>query len=423
MRAVYTILTYVATAHLWVAQYFSKKLRLFVSGRRNTFSKLSEKLSPNDKSIWFHCASLGEYEQGLPIMEEVKKFFPKHKIVITFFSPSGYEIRKNAVIADVVVYLPMDTNRNAKRFLNLVNPSLALFVKYEFWPNYLFALKERKTPSLLISGVFRKDQIFFKPYGSFMRKALFTFDHFFVQENRSKDLLKELGHKNVTVSGDTRFDRVSHQIEHDNHLDFMDEFKKDSLCIVCGSTWPEDENVLLPFINASEGNIKFVIAPHKIDAIKIESFVKKLNKTSVLYSELTSESTAREVMRDRNLSETTVLIVNTIGLLTKIYSYADIAFVGGAMGKTGLHNILEPATFGVPIVIGNNYSEFPEAERLRSLAGLFSVDSAETCSEMLEKLVTDANFRSKTGMIAGHFVNSNTGATQKTMAYIKQLKI
>ena len=423
MRAVYTILTYVATAHLWVAQYFSKKLRLFVAGRRNTFSKLAENLSPNDKTIWFHCASLGEFEQGLPIMEAVKKSFPKHKIVISFFSPSGYEIRKNAAIADVVVYLPMDTQHNAKRFLDLVNPSLALFVKYEFWPNYLYTLQERKIPSLLISGVFRKDQIFFKAYGSFMRKALSAFDHFFVQEEHSKELLNTLGHQNVTVSGDTRFDRVSHQIEQDNHLSFMDEFKGDSLCIVCGSTWPEDENALLPFINASERNIKFVIAPHKMDGVKIENFVKKLNKTSVLYSELTSESMARDTMRDRKLSETTVLIINTIGLLTKIYSYADIAYVGGAMGKTGLHNILEPATFGVPIVIGNHYDAFPEAERLRSLAGLFSVNSAEACSEILEKLVADANFRSKTGMIAGHFVNSNTGATQKTMTYIKQLKI
>ncbi len=387
---------------------FNKKMKLFVHGRKNVFDVLKQKISLEDKTIWFHCASLGEFEQGVPIMEAMKKQKPDHKLVVSFFSPSGFEIKKNNPLPDSVVYLPMDTQLNAKKFIAAIHPSIAVFVKYEFWPNYLFELQRKNIPTLLVSGVFREKQIFFKAYGGFMRKALATFDHFFVQNENSETLLQNIGFKNITVSGDTRFDRVSHQIEMDNTLKFAEEFKGNSLCIVCGSTWPEDEAVLLDYINSAPENVKFIIAPHKVEINKIEAFIKKILKKTVLHSKID----------EVNISEYSVLIIDCIGLLSKIYSYADIAYVGGAMGKTGLHNILEPATFGVPIIIGKNYEEFPEAIRLHDLAGLFSIKNAAECSEILKKLIINADFRNKTGMISGHFVNKNTGATKKIVNYI-----
>ncbi len=408
MHTIYNLLIYLASFHLRIVALFSKKMKLFVSGRKEVFKILQQKISATDKTIWFHCASLGEFEQGVPIMEAMKKLKPDHKIVVSFFSPSGFEIKKNTPLADAVVYLPMDTQANAKKFIAAIHPSLVLFVKYEFWPNYLLELKKKNIPTLLVSGVFRKNQIFFKSYGSFMRKALGSFDHFFLQDENSEVLLKNIGFKNLTISGDTRFDRVSHQIEMDNTLRFAEEFKGDSICIVCGSTWPEDEVLLLEYINSAPENVKFIIAPHKIELDKIENFKEKIIKKTILHSQID----------EVNIAEYSVLIIDCIGLLSKIYSYADIAYVGGAAGKTGLHNILEPATFGVPIVIGKNYSEFPEAIRLQDLAGLFSVKNPSECDEILSKLVNNINFRNKTGMIAGHFVNKNTGATQKIVNYI-----
>ncbi len=417
MRIIYSFLTRISYFFLWGAQLFSPKMKLFIRGRKTVFDKLQNNIAASDSTVWFHCASLGEYEQGVPIMEAVKKLLPKHKIVVSFFSPSGYEVKKNSELADVIVYLPLDTTQNAKRFLSIVHPSLAVFVKYEFWPGYLFQLEKQKIPTLIVSALFRSRQAFFKPYGGFMRKALKTFDHIFVQDLESKTLLTKLNISNCTISGDTRFDRVSHQIEQSNTLDFMTDFKGDSLCIVCGSTWPEDESILLDYINKAPKHVKFVIAPHKIEESKITSFRNKLNKSNLQYSEISANATQTNTA----LTKSTVLIVDTIGLLTKIFSYADIAYVGGGMGTTGLHNILEPATFGVPIIIGKNFRSFPEAFKLWQMAGLFSVANPMDCSNILEKLVSDKSFRSKTGMIAGHFINSNTGATEKIMAYISKL--
>ena len=380
-----------------------------MDGRKSVLKVLQQNISATDKTIWIHCASLGEFEQGVPIIEELKKLKPAYKIVISFFSPSGYEIKKNTPLADVVVYLPMDTAKNAKKFITAIHPSFGIFVKYEFWPNYLFELEKNNIPTLLISGVFRENQIFFKSYGSFMRKALGSFEHFFLQDKNSEILLNNIAIKNTTVSGDARVDRVSHQIEIDNTLKFAEELKGVSLCIVCGSTWPEDEAVLIDYINNAPENVKFIVAPHKIENDKIEAFTEKLTKQKVIL-----HSQKNEV----NLAEYSVLIIDCIGLLTKLYSYADIAYVGGAMGKTGLHNILEPATFGIPIVIGKNYNDFPEAIRLSNLAGLYSVKNKSETNEILDKLINNKNFRTKTGMICGHFVNKNTGATAQIINYI-----
>jgi len=412
-RSIYNFLVQASAIVLWPTRFFSPKMRLFLDGRKGVFKELSNKIGEHDKTIWFHCASLGEYEQGLPIMEAVRKMYPGHKLVLSFFSPSGYEVRKNAPIADVVTYLPLDTRSNATKFIKTVHPELAFFVKYEFWPNYLFELKNSKIPVYLISGIFSKDQAFFKAGGNILRDALKSFHHFFVQDKESLQVLKQLGFENASLSGDTRFDRVSKQIEMNNHLDFMEPFIGNSICIVCGSTWPEDEEALLPYMNEQLGQkIKFVIAPHKMDESKITEFQGKLKLPSVRYSE-------RE---KKLLSQNQVLILDTIGLLSKTYSYADIAYVGGAMGNTGLHNILEAATFGIPVIIGKNYKNFPEAIKLEDLAGLYSISSSAECTEILSKFVNDSVFREKTGMICGHYVNSNTGATKIVMSYLESQK-
>jgi len=408
MQFLYSSLTAVFEKLLPVSSLFSGKMKLFVNGRKAVFESLKNKLSERDKTIWFHCASLGEYEQGLPVMEAVKEKYPKYKLVVSFFSPSGYENKKDSSIGDVTVYLPLDTKRNVKRFLNLINPKIAVFVKYEFWPNYLLELHKRNTPTFLISAFFRKKQLFFKPYGFWMRKVLSTFTHIFVQDEKSKQLLESISIKQVTVSGDTRYDRVSKQIEEDNNLDFIETFKGKSMCVVAGSTWPEDEEILIDYINQSSENIKFIVAPHNLKKEQIKDLEKRLAKKTVRFTE----------MESKDLSDYEVFIMDTIGLLKKVYSYADIAYVGGGMGSTGLHNILEAATFGVPIVIGKNYDHFPEAKALQSRAGLFSVATKKELRTILDKLIENRSLREKTGMINGHFVQNNTGATNTTINYL-----
>lgn len=408
MQPVYNFLISSAKKLLPLSGIFSEKMKLFVEGRKEVFEKLKKDIQAGDKILWFHAASLGEFEQAVPVMEVIKKDFPQHKILVTFFSPSGYENKKNHPLADIITYLPLDTKKNARKFLDLVNPEMAFFVKYEIWPNFLAELKERQIRSFLISGGFRKDQIFFKSYGGWMRKALQSFEHFFVQNKESKDLLNSIGFSNVDISGDTRFDRVSRQIEYDNQLDFVEEFLQKETCIVAGSTWPEDDALLVPFINSTSEKAKFIIAPHEIKPEKISTLQAKIAKKTLLYSQ----------KEGKDLSKYEVLILDTIGLLSKVYSYADIAYVGGAAGNTGLHNILEPATFGVPIIIGENFDKFPEAKQLQKLAGLFAVASEAELKSVLEKLLKDEEFRKKTGMIAGHFINSNTGATAMIRNYL-----
>ena len=408
LHLLYNLLVNAAEKVLPASGYFSEKMKLFTEGRKDTFSILKKKISPKDRTIWFHAASLGEYEQAVPVIEAVKEHFPQHKIVITFFSPSGYEVKKNSALADVVVYLPLDTARNARKFLNLVHPEWTLFIKYEFWPNFLKELSKRGISTLLVSGAFREDQVFFKSYGGWMRSYLGTFRHFFVQNERSEGLLKSIGFDNVTVSGDTRYDRVSNQLSQNNELEFVEEFKGRELCVVAGSTWPEDEELLVNYINTAPKDVKFIIAPHTLQQEKIKSLQEKLKAATVLFSEKTG----------KDLVDYRVLIIDTIGLLTKIYSYADIAYVGGAAGKTGLHNILEPATFGVPVIIGKNFSKFPEAIKLQQLAGLFSVSNKNELKGVFDKLVKENDFREKTGMICEHFVNNNTGATQVIINYL-----
>lgn len=408
MIYIYNLLVLLASQAIKVIALFSPKIRLFVDGRKNVFTTLASKINPGDKTIWFHAASLGEFEQGLPVMEKIKIQYPKHKIILTFFSPSGYEVRKNNNIADVTVYLPLDTRTNASGFLRLVQPEMAFFIKYEYWPNYLNALRQLQVPTYLISGVFRKDQVFFKWYGGFYRKALQTFEQFFVQNEQSKKLLHSIGYTNVKVSGDTRFDRVAAILEKDNTLDFVAAFKKEALTVVIGSSWPKDENLLASFINSNTRNIKFIIAPHNIKPEQIQALKNAIAKKTILYSE----------KEGQDLAGYDVFIIDTIGILTKIYSYADIAYVGGGFGHPGVHNILEPATFGVPIVIGPNYSHFAEATALVQMEGCTSIANQQQLNEAFENLIQNEDIRFEKGHICSTFVQMNKNATEIIMRHI-----
>lgn len=408
MLFLYNLVVLLASQIVKLLALFSPKMKLFVNGRKDVFTTLQSKITANDKTIWFHAASLGEFEQGLPVMEQIKKQFPNHKIIVTFFSPSGYEVRKNNTIADVTVYLPLDTQSNTQQFLNLVHPELVFFIKYEYWPNYLNDLKNKNIKTYLISGIFRKNQAFFKWFGGFYRKALQTFDYFFVQNDSSKQLIQSIGFTNVKVSGDTRFDRVVSILERDNSLDFIEQFKDHKTTIVIGSSWPKDENLLVHYINNSSENMKFIIAPHNIKGEQIANLKQQIKKATVLFSE----------KENKNLAEFQVFIIDTIGILTKIYSYADIAYVGGGFGNPGVHNILEPATFGVPIVVGPNYSHFAEATALVNMHGCISITDQKQLNEAFDLLLNNEDERYEKGHICSTFVQMNKGATEVIMKHI-----
>jgi 3-deoxy-D-manno-octulosonic-acid transferase len=405
MSFIYNFILLFASQLLKILALFSPKLNLFVEGRKSVFEILKNNIQEFDKTIWFHAASLGEYEQGLPVIEKVKQKYPNHKIIITFFSPSGYEVRKNNTLADVTVYLPLDTISNAKQFLKVVHPEMVFFIKYEFWPNYLKELRNQNIKTYLISGIFRENQAFFKWYGGFYRKALKTFTYFFVQNESSKLLLQSIGFENVKISGDTRFDRVVAILEKDNTLDFIEQFKNNQTTIVIGSSWPKDEELLVNYINRSSENVKFIIAPHNIKAEQITNIKSQITKSSVLFSEKSNI----------DLSSFSVFIIDTIGILTKIYSYADIAYVGGGFGNPGVHNLLEPATFGIPIVIGPNYSHFAEAIALVGLEGCVAVKNESELNDAFNLLLQNEEERLEKGHICSTFVQMNKGATEQIL--------
>jgi len=401
MLFLYNLILLFASQLVKLLALFNPKMKLFVDGRKGVFEKIREKINPTDKTIWFHAASLGEYEQGLPVIEQIKIKYPEHKIVVTFFSPSGYEVRKNNTTADLTIYLPLDTKHNAQLFLELVHPEMVFFIKYEFWPNYLNELKKRTIKTYLISGIFRDNQAFFKGYGGFYRNALNTFDYFFVQNENSKKLLQSIGFTNVKISGDTRFDRVVSILERDNSLDFIEQFKDQKTTIVIGSSWLKDESLLVNYINSASADLKFIIAPHNIHKPEIDKLQTLITKKTILFSE----------KENQNLNEFQVFIIDTIGILTKIYSYADIAYVGGGFGNPGVHNILEPATFGVPIVIGPNYSHFAEATALVHQGGCVSISNQKELNETLDNLISNEDIQHEKGHICETFVQMNKGAT------------
>jgi 3-deoxy-D-manno-octulosonic-acid transferase len=405
MLFIYSIIVSIAGLLLQIIAFFVPKINLFVAGRKEVFPTLKAKIKSTDKTFWFHAASLGEYEQGLPVIERIKEKYPTHKIIVSFFSPSGYEVRKNNTIADATVYLPLDTLKNAKKFIQLTHPDAVFFIKYEFWPNYLNELKRQNIPTYLISGIFRENQAFFKWYGGFYRKALDAFTYFFVQNENALHLLHQLGKENAIVSGDTRFDRVASILEKDNTLDFIETFKNGKTTIVAGSSWPKDEELLVDFINSTTTDTKYIIAPHNIKPDQIQQLKNSCAKKVLLYSE----------KENKDLKDFDVFIIDTIGILTKIYSYADIAYVGGGFGHPGVHNILEPATFGIPILIGPHFSHFAEATDLVALKGCITIQNKEELSRNFLDLITNTESRIEKGTICRDFVQKNKGAVDRIM--------
>jgi 3-deoxy-D-manno-octulosonic-acid transferase len=406
MNLFYNIAVYTAGFLLKIIAPFNDKIALFLQGRKETFHLINAKISKDDEVIWMHCASLGEFEQGRPLIEAIKNSFPNIKIVLTFFSPSGYEVRKNYAHADVITYLPLDTKHNASKFVEMVHPKMAIFVKYEFWPNILHSLKKRNIDTILVSGIFRANQIFFTFYGGWMRKSLEAFSHFFLQNESSKILLQKIGFDNVTVSGDTRFDRVFEITKQDNHLQFVEDFVQHKYTLVAGSTWPKDEELLVSYINnLASPDEKFILAPHTITQKTIQDLQQSIKKKTILFSDKKKDNSAQ------------VIIIDTIGILTKIYSYANVAYVGGGFG-VGLHNILEPASFGVPLIIGPNYKKFQEAIELVDLKACKVVVNKEEIQTELTHLFQDKNYRLQQGKITKNYIEKNVGATKIIMSYI-----
>jgi len=387
MSILYNISIQIFVIAACISALFNTKAKLWVKGRKHIFKQLSEAIKEEQNIVWFHCASLGEFEQGKPIIETYKQKYPKHKILLTFFSPSGYEIRKNYKSADWIFYLPADTKANAKKFISIVKPKKVVFVKYEFWFNYMNALKKQNIPFYSVSATFRKEQVFFKY--KWFAKQLNNVSHFFVQDQNSKELLKTIGFSNCTVTGDTRFDSVIANTKNAISIPLIEEFSKNKTTIICGSTWPKDETLLVKYIKENS-NYNYIIAPHELQ--HINALQKQTN--ALLFS------TANNI----NISNNNVLIIDSIGILSNIYQYGNTAYIGGGFGG-GIHNILEAATFGLPIIFGPNYQKFNEATELINKKGAISISN-------YKELTSAVNFFSAFDKsIATEYIEQNIGAT------------
>lgn len=405
MLFIYRITIQIYYLGIWLASFFNHKACLWVKGRR------TQKLVTLNESIWFHFASLGEFEQGRPVLEKLRTENTSIKTVVTFFSPSGYEIRKNTTLADFVYYLPLDTRRNATQFLNAINPKIAVFTKYEYWYFMMDELYQRKIPLYMISAIFRPQQIFFRSYGSFYRNMLLLAQHFFVQDEVSKELLANINIDQVTVSGDTRFDRVWENTQTVKPLETVEAFKSTSKIFIAGSTWPPDEELIVQLIPLYP-EWKFIIAPHEISKEKINNLLQKLpSEKTICYSEITTDLTS--------LQQKQVLVIDNIGLLSRLYQYGNIAYIGGGFG-TGIHNTLEAAAFGLPVIFGPVYQKFKEAVDLVKLDAGFSVVNEASLESVVSKLITDESFYQNAGKQAKNYTQRNTGATQKIINYIRQ---
>jgi len=405
MRLIYNIGIYFYKLAIFIASFFDKKARLLHEGQQEALTLLKEKVDPNAGYVWFHAASLGEFEQGRPVIERLKAENPETKILLTFFSPSGYEIRKNYNGADIVSYLPLDTYFAARNFVKLVKPSKAVFVKYEFWPNYLLALQQADVPVYSISAIFRESQVFFKVYGGWYRSLLRVFSHIFVQDNASLDLLKKYDITNASVCGDTRFDRVYDLYSQAKQLPLIEEFAKGGQpIIVAGSTWPKDEELLVQYLKLHP-DLKLILVPHEVHQSHILEISKLLDGKFVRYSEANSE----------NLAQANCLVVDVIGILSSIYRYANVAYIGGGFG-VGIHNTLEAAVWHVPVVFGPNFQRFREARELISVGGAFAISNYTLLETQLNRLLKDE----QAGKMAGEYVKNNTGATQLILNKLAQ---
>lgn len=381
---------------------FNKKAHFFVKGRKTWRKNLAVKVDKNERYIWFHCASLGEFEQGRPVIEEIKKQFPKYKIILTFFSPSGYEIRKNYNLVDIVAYLPIDTKKNARDFILLINPEKVFFVKYEFWYFYISELNKRKIPLFIISAIFRRNQQFFKntPWGKLYRKILFHFEHIFIQDEISAQFLKSIGITNYTISGDTRFDRVATIAQNSVNIPVFEKFRENAPILIAGSTWKPDEELLTEYINNSKYT-KFIIAPHEVSETNVNRLLQMLKIPTVRFSHIEMA----EIDKFR------VILIDSIGLLSSVYRYGNVAYIGGGFG-VGIHNILEAATFGLPVIFGTNYSKYKEAVDLISRGGAFTITNFDQLKTIAETLLYDDKANKKASEICSQYIKENVGSTK-----------
>lgn len=409
MNPLYNLGVRLFGAGLRVAALRGGKVARLSAGQAASFGKLKKLIKPGARYVWVHAASLGEFEQGRPLIERIRREHPELKILLSFFSPSGYEVRKNYEGADIVVYLPIDTPANARRWVEMVKPVAAIFVKYEFWGNYLQQLHKAGVPVYLISSIFRPKQIFFRPWGGMFRGMLRCYTHLFVQDEASRRLLENIGVDNVTVAGDTRFDRVTDIMRDTHDVESLKGFTDGApLTMVFGSSWPADEQMYMPWL-AAHPEVKAIVAPHEFDEARIERLRKQLGEGTVLMSELTDGSARAENARH--------VIVDCFGLLSSLYRYGDAAYVGGGFG-TGIHNINEAAVYGIPVAFGPRHGKFKEATDLITCGGAFEVTDAESVDRVFGRMLTDADWRKEAGQKAGQYISDNLGATSKIYSSI-----
>ena len=400
---IYNLAMYLLELGVKLAALFSDKPAKMVKGHRDAFDLLKSKIDRNSRYIWFHAASLGEFEQGRPLIERIRKEYPQYKILQTFFSPSGYEVRKNYDGADIVCYLPIDTPSNVKKFIDLANPCMVFFVKYEFWQNYLNALSKKDVPVYSVSSIFRPGQIFFRWYGKSYQQVLKTFAHLFVQNEESKQLLAEIGVKNTTVVGDTRFDRVLDICAAAKQLPLVQKFKGNALTFVAGSSWGPDEDIFIKYFNAHP-EMKLIIAPHVVNDSHLKEIEAKLQRSCIRYTKATEE----------NVEQADCLIIDCYGLLSSIYRYGEISYIGGGFG-VGIHNVLEAAVYGIPVIFGPNNKKFREAQHLLANKGGFEINGYEDFELLMNKFLTDEAYLKQSGQAAGNYVKGNAGAMEKIM--------
>ena len=399
MKILYNTGIFIYTVIVHILALFNPKASLWVKGRRGWQRRLREKINPEDRKIWIHCSSLGEFEQGRPVIEEIKRLHPEFKIVLTFFSPSGFEIRKNYSEADCVEYLPADFPGNARKFIALVKPEIVIFIKYEFWNNYIEEAFKKNIPLFLVSGIFRPGQHFFKWYGSFFRDILKRFEKIFVQDQQSLDLLAGIGLQNAIHAGDTRFDRVAMIAATARNIPQIEQFMGGEKLFLAGSSWKQDEEIIAQYINRHPERMKWVFAPHEIDEPNISRLEKLMNVKVLRFSSFTPDA-----------KDARVLIIDNIGMLSSAYKYAYVASIGGGFGK-GIHNILEPACWKIPVVFGPKYEKFREAVELIKEKGAYSFNSSGDFTEILDNLITNVGFYNTAAGTAGAYINKNTGAT------------
>lgn len=410
MRLIYNISIRLYLLAIRVAALFTPKAKQWLQGRKNFFEELQQSIKKEDEIIWFHVASLGEFEQGRPLMEAVKKLFPSHRTLLTFFSPSGYEAKKNYKGVDYIFYLPMDTRSNARKFVSIVKPKMVIFVKYEFWFNYINELYKNKIPLLMVSVIFRPSQHFFKFWSVWFRKQLTKVTWFYVQNDESVYLLNNIKIYHVEKSGDTRFDRVKILLNEKHDIPFIEHFKGNDLLIVAGSSWPPDEDILRYVLSNTNIPFRLIIAPHVVSDSHVAELQKKFNKWSpVLYTDFTNSFS----------KNSTVMILNTTGILSHIYRYADLSYVGGGFG-VGIHNLLEPATYGQPVLFGPNFNKFQEARDLINLKTGFSVSNKDETLKLVESLLSGDVLRADIGIKSKKYVEANAGATDIVLNKIKE---